>query len=702
MILAHLAWHEGDHQAALSHAQRVNSRDPAHGLATVMLGEMLLELKDIAQAEGLFRKALGADHDHQEARAMLGIARCHVHKQDWSGARQWAAQGLKLPDNNVVQAELLHTLGVAALAQGDAARALVEFQTAKQRAPSMAMDIEQDMARALNALRPDWSGLPTKLDDPVALSQTLTALRDYVARDTRLVDFLAPIQDMIDMINAPLSIAIVGEFNAGKSTLINALVGEDIVPMGVLPTTAHTGVIQYGPRQTARVHYVSGEVQEVGFVEAKRQMKTNAEDIDHLDYLYPHPQLRTVNFWDTPGFNALEARHEVVAQRALEQAEAILWMLDANQVLSQTEFDRIESVPQGNQRLLVLINKIDRLGPKGPQRDEAIEHLVEYVEDFAGEHIAGIFPVSALMALKGEEGGGVDAFRAHLQTQIIDRAGMIKTLEGRRHMTRVVVTLQAFGQGLLLRYEHLAQDVEDATHWLDRLRARHPQHEALNQLMQVEDRMDFMLQGVVKEVQEALTPKSTWINTKMVLSEEDRDFISTLLMERFDSVLEHSLQRVMADVASLEGEVAGHIGPVMQQLSLQDARAVSQRLDGFRDEVRVLKMLLQERVYGRLRARANGQIDAASSGAMESIALSADPTRWKGILRRLLPELRPGFQDTLEQWYADFFDAGDRVLEHLRRDLQLLKLEAKHRYDTSAVETLCGLGLEQEHEDEVM
>src|SRR5690606_6263590 len=144
-------------------------------------------------------------------------------------------------------------------------------------------------------------------------------------------------------------------------------------------------IMQYGPRKAARIVYLDGQQVEVSFDAARSLMKSEADQIERLDYLYPHPELRSVHLWDTPGFNELDERHEQAAQWALEHAEAILWVLDANQVLSETEFDRIEALAAGNERLIVLINKIDRLGT-GEERATQAQHLLQYVDDHAGSH----------------------------------------------------------------------------------------------------------------------------------------------------------------------------------------------------------------------------------------------------------------------------------------------------------------------------
>ena len=187
--------------------------------------------------------------------------------------------------------------GQIARAAGDLPEALMAFQLASAHLdrPEYAERVDDQIRQTLEQMRPRWD-LPEALDGPLDVERTVDALQEFIARDTRLVDFMAPTQKIARQMNAPLSIAIVGEFNAGKSTLINALVGEEIVPMGVLPTTAHTGIIQYGPRQAARIIWRDGRVEEVDFAQAKRAMKQNSDAIDYLEYLNPHPELRAVHF----------------------------------------------------------------------------------------------------------------------------------------------------------------------------------------------------------------------------------------------------------------------------------------------------------------------------------------------------------------------------------------------------------------------
>jgi small GTP-binding protein len=588
-----------------------------------------------------------------------------------------------------------------ALASGDPADALVSLREAAALAtdPALRRAIDADLTRAIAGLQPRWS-LPDAVDSPSALSRVLVNLQELIAADARLVDFLPATQRMMRAINAPLSVAILGEFNAGKSTLINALLGEEVVPMGVLPTTAHTGILQYGPRRAARVLYLDGRDMEMSLDQARGVMKSNAAEIDHLEYTFPHPELRAVHYWDTPGFNALDERHEIVAQRALAEAEAILWVMDANQVLSQTEFDHISNLPNSAARLLVVINKIDRLGP-APRRDETVAELIEYVEDNAGEHIAGCYAISALDALGAAKAAaqaehasadtsGFEGFREHLHTKLIGEAAKIKTTEGLRHLQVLLFTLGAFQQGLVARYRGQLDAVGELRGWLEQEAAARPKVVAERELMELEDRLDFALRGVMKEVEESLRPRGFWTQ-RMTLGEEDRAYIAELLRERFQSLLDRSQARVLEDVAAMEQGIAQRIGPILSSLSVLDARSLQRRLEGFHEAARALRLLLEERVYGRLSARATGQIEGAADAVLLAIEDTPDPLQRRGLLRKLLPDARQqSFPQHITGWYGDLFDACRRLCDHLQRDLTLLEQEARTRYDLSALKALVG------------
>ena len=519
----------------------------------------------------------------------------------------------------------------------------------------------------------------------------LEQLSNYLGRDSRLSDFLGPAQRLHAALNSPLSLAIVGEFNAGKSTLVNALVKEDVFPVGVLPTTAHTGILRWGPRKAARVLYLDGTREELSLDDARRVMKTNADAIERLEFTHPHPDLRLVHYWDTPGFNALEDRHERVAAEALAGAEAILWVMDANQVLSQTEFDRIEALPDGSERLLVVINKIDRLGPPDEREDE-VEHLLDYVNENLEGRIAGCFAISARDATSEDPAtraaSGFGGFRDFLETHVVQRAGRIKTVEVRRGLDGLVVTLEAFQQGLVQRYAQLGADVEGVVVWLDEEAHAVPPRRSREEVTTHNEWLERVLEGVEAEIADALRPSGSWLG-KVVLHAEDRDFILSLLLERFDRLLDASWQRTSGGLSEVETNLAERIDPVIRDLALGDARALQRRLDGFLDEVRVLEMLWEERIYGALRARARGRVETAGNAALDVVeGAPADRTAWRRGLAGLLPAVDAEFAAILQGWYASFFDAARRFAARVRGDLELLELEAKQRYDVSELSSL--------------
>lgn len=196
----------------------------------------------------------------------------------------------------------------------------------------------------------------------------------------------------------PLTIAIMGEFSSGKSTFINALLGEAVAPMGVLPTTSTINLFRRGPSGSARVHYRDGSIGTVARDEVHTFLQ-NLDDIEasrirHMEIERTGPRLGEAAVVDTPGLNALDAFHERVTREFVEEADAIIWIFSATRGGAASEGSALKSLCADGRQVLGVLNKVDTLDPE--ERAE----LVEYLQDQFGALLLDVIPVCASAALE--------------------------------------------------------------------------------------------------------------------------------------------------------------------------------------------------------------------------------------------------------------------------------------------------------------
>lgn len=684
--------------------------------AFLAAGRLRLEHGDHAAAVRHFQHCLEAGDGPNRRAARLGLADARIQQGDIAAARRLLSEvddiGVDGASAPSADPEVECLRGLAALKNGDPAEALVSLQGALVGQPKARLRerIEDARRRALQALEPDWD-LPDRLDTPTALERTLDQLVDVLGQSQQLEPFIRRVRTLSDILSNPLSVAILGEFNAGKSTLVNALLGEEVVPMGILPTTAHTGFIEYGARKAARIAYrnnlgdgrdgaepqKAGRVDEVPYREARRRMEEETDLIDHLTFSYPHPHLRAVTFRDTPGFNALDEGHDAIARGSLEDAEAILWVLDANQALSQTEFELLESIRDSSERVIVLLNKIDRVAPEadGYADSSEVQELVDYVETHIGDQIAGCFPISAADALEARTDGdgsvseSFETFERLLDERFIQRAGRLKTLDIRHRLTGLVEELQQQLAAWTAQQQQLEEEAEELSERIRGWSQEHGEAEAARRADDLADQLDFVTRSIASEIRDALRPSGVFVS-RMELTDEDTSFILDLFGSRVDDILERARKDVLTDVDAIELEVARQTGALLESMQLSDARTVDRRMEGLFDQTRALRLLLRERVFGALRARAHGRLDVGGRSALAQLEAhpDGDLDELSAELQTLLPDPRRQIDASLADWYREFFVALHRFSERTRRELQRVRLELKHRFDLTAITDL--------------
>ncbi len=207
----------------------------------------------------------------------------------------------------------------------------------------------------------------------------LSSLRTSLVRFDAPVEHQAALDRSIEQLDELFLLVIVGEFNAGKSAFINALLGARIVEEGVTPTTARITIVQ---------HVESAE---------RRQLEPALNIVTASA-----PLLRELHIVDTPGTNAIMREHERITSEFVPRSDLVLFVTSADRPFTETERAFLEQIRGWGKKVVIVVNKIDILEGDGP-----VQEVSRFVAESARALLGfgpEVFPVSARLALRAKLG----------------------------------------------------------------------------------------------------------------------------------------------------------------------------------------------------------------------------------------------------------------------------------------------------------
>lgn len=241
-------------------------------------------------------------------------------------------------------------------------------------------------------------------------------------------------------------VACVGQFKRGKSTLLDALVGEQILPTGVVPVTTVPTVLRYGSERAARVRidnkWHSIQPEDLALYVAEESNPENQKKVDGVEAFLPSSLLASgMCLVDTPGIGSVFAGNTEATKDFIPQIDAAILVVGADPPISGEELALIEAVAANVDQIFIVLNKIDRVS--ADERQQAAAFATKVVEARLGRPLGQIYEVSALNSLN-HSGNDEDwnSLRADLARLATTSGGDLTRSAAQRGGRRFAASLQ--------------------------------------------------------------------------------------------------------------------------------------------------------------------------------------------------------------------------------------------------------------------
>ncbi|MEB3357808.1 MAG: dynamin family protein [Synechococcales bacterium] len=263
------------------------------------------------------------------------------------------------------------------------------------------MDVSAQHHEIVNSLRSAVGSLDSSLDP-------------QVKRLRREVGFVCD-----RLVSPEFRIAVFGPFNYGKSTLLNAMLGEKALPIDLIPTTGAAIRVGYGPELTTRITLMDGSevckpgtevLKSFAVLDDDRRMR---EDVASVEVTCPHPLLqRGIELLDLPGTDDRDAQEALVREQLLT-ADLVVQVLDGRKLMTLAEREHLRDwlTDRGIETIVFVVNFLNLLGPE--EQQEVSRRMRFVAESFRAALPAGVsnlYRVDALPALRARlKGDGAAA-----------------------------------------------------------------------------------------------------------------------------------------------------------------------------------------------------------------------------------------------------------------------------------------------------
>lgn len=372
-------------------------------------------------------------------------------------------------------------------------------------------------------------------------------------------------------------VAIIGEFNAGKSSFVNALIGEKLLPIGITPTTEYIELIRYADEPDRNPAIVDNALRE---------------------WAHPNTGAPGVAIVDTPGTGSVFQKHETVAKEFLHRSDLVIFLISAKHAFADTERLYLQLAKNYNKKIVLVVNQVDLLKPS-----EQIE-VRRFIESQVKETLEIdplLFMVSAKEALESlnapttEDPGNIGAVKAYLRG-VYAEAPVAKQ--------KLIAQLET-ALRIIQNYHDAATERSDLVSG-DITKVKDVQSELEQQSMGLEQRMKEA-SGEIDTVLESVRSRGmNFIDTNLSINKFGRGVDKHKLQAEFQEVVIGRSLRDINDAAT------GYINAVVDQSRLY-WRGVIDRLNRLQDLMEKETGGLDSGIYAEQRQGLQDAIKIAES-----------------------------------------------------------------------------------------
>ncbi len=244
------------------------------------------------------------------------------------------------------------------------------------------------------------------------LAAQLRALREVIKQrgsETRLkqCDDL-----MVKLAEDRFTLAVLGQFKRGKSSLMNAIIGRELLPVGILPLTSAITVLRFGPKERLLITRLEDRllwpeefpVERLTEFVTERENPGNAKRVKTAVVEMPVPFLRRgLEFVDTPGVGSVIEANTATTMNFLPECDAVLFVTSVDSPVTRVELEFLESIRQHVRKIFFIVNKTDLLGTD--ERREVLDFVGDTIRKQMGTNEVKIFPVSSKLGLAAKADG---------------------------------------------------------------------------------------------------------------------------------------------------------------------------------------------------------------------------------------------------------------------------------------------------------